>query len=405
MGRVLLLPGTEWQVPLIRRIKEKGHDVYLVNPVKNAGIWDVANHFLESDIFAYDAIERYARENKIDAVLSDECDIAMPVVAELGRRLQVTTLSCEAAALYTNKLLMHKFSESIGAKMAEYRLCGKCEDAVAFLNMLGRPIILKPIDSNASHGVFKAESEWDIREHFDEALSFSKGKKAVLAERYIGGPEFTADGIKTPERHFTLSISEKKHFRHNENIANELLFMHSNEKYDYEKLKKVNNRFVEKSPLVFGLTHAEYKYEDGEFYLLEIGARGGGNLISSVITPYLTGIELYDYLINCSLGKVYSVPFTIPESHRNRAAVLKFFDTPRNGGTVKDVLGLEYLKKEKSIVSYALRFSPGDTLKEAENDSDRIGYYIACSESKEALAETMNQVDKHFKIRILEDDG
>ena len=51
--------------------------------------------------------------------------------------------------------------------------------------------------------------------------------------------------------------------------------------YDYDRLREVNNRFVELSGLPFGFTHAEYRYENGEFYLLEIGARGGGGLLSA----------------------------------------------------------------------------------------------------------------------------
>ena len=63
------------------------------------------------------------------------------------------------------------------------------------------------------------------------------------------------------------------------------MFSHTNKKYDYEKLARLNSDMVETMGLPFGITHAEYKYYNGEFYLIEIAARGGGTRISSDIVP------------------------------------------------------------------------------------------------------------------------
>lgn len=401
MSKVMVLPGTEWQVPLIKRIKECGHTVHLVNPTRNAGVFELADYNFDSDIFAIDAIEKYAREHVIEAVISDECDIAMPVVSELGRRLGLNTLSCDAASLYTDKFLMREFCKEQGLPSVEYRLCKTISDALAFIRELGKPIIIKPLDSNASHGVFKAENEADIMEHFEESMSFSRVEKAVLAERYITGTEFTIDGIKTPNGHYTLAISEKKHFKHNANIASELFFTHYNDKFDYEKLKATNDAFVMNSPLLYGFTHAEYKYEEGEFYLIEIGARGGGNMISSVITQHMSGFDSYKYLIDCSLGHITDEDFSIDTEHRDRSAVLKFFQTPRGGGKVVAIDGVEYLKSEPDIRAFRFNFKMGDVIEDAKNDSARIGFYIVCTESKEKLHNVIEEIETKVRIAVV----
>ena len=59
-----------------------------------------------------------------------------------------------------------------------------------------------------------------------------------------------------------------------------MYFTHTSKEYDYDKLRAYNDSFVMKTNLQFGFTHAEYKCEDGDFYLIEIAARGGGNMIS-----------------------------------------------------------------------------------------------------------------------------
>ena len=58
-------------------------------------------------------------------------------------------------------------------------------------------MIIKPLDSNASHGVSMISSDEETEEHFGETMSFSRWEKCIVAERYIDGTEFTVDGVKT----------------------------------------------------------------------------------------------------------------------------------------------------------------------------------------------------------------
>ena len=398
MKNVLVLPGTQWQVPLIEKIQEMGHKALVVNPDPEAPGMKKADLCLVSDIFDKERVIEFGRDQKISAVMSDECDIAMNLVAELGKTFNVPTLDEDTAALFTDKFLMREFSKQHGLKYPEYKFCKAVEDAVSLLKEIKKPIIIKPLDSNASHGVFRCDTEEDIRKHFDESMSFSRVEKSVLAERFIVGTEFTIDGVKTPNGHYTMAISEKKHFAHNESIANELLFSHYNPNFDYDKLRATNDAFVMMSNLQFGFTHAEYKYEDGEFYLIEIAARGGGNMISSCITQYMTGYDTYRYLVECATGNVHDEDFSLRPEYKDRAAVLKFFETPGSGGKVREIKGLDYIENEPDIKHYRLNFRIGDTIENALNDSVRIGFYIVCSKNMPKLREVINNVEKNFQI-------
>lgn len=398
--RILLLPGTKWQLYLAEKIKKRGYCLYVVDPSADAPCRKYADKFLQSDIFDKVKIDKFIEQNPIDAVISDECDIATPVIARIGEKFSLSTIGVELARLYTDKYKMREFCGKNGLKCPEFKLCKTKEDAVLFMKKLNRPIIIKPIDCNASKGVYTVKNEEEIEKYFPETLSYSRVEKAVLAERYIEGIEFTIDGIKTPSAHYTLAISEKKHFKHNSNIADELLFSYKNEKFDYGKLRETNDKYILKSALPFGFTHAEYKYENGDFYLIEIAARGGGNMISSVISQYMSGYDTYDYLIDCALGKIEETKFEINEQLRNRTAVLKFFHTPQGGGKVKKIHGLDYLDTESDIKEYALNFRVGDIIQNCVSDSARIGYYIACSETMEELNDVMNNVEKKFEIEI-----
>lgn len=401
MGKnILVMPGTYWQLALVKRIKQLGHQVLLVHPYMDSPCLPYADQYLQSDIFDWDKVLQFAIDNHVDAVMSDECDIAMPMVSRLGEALGLCVQSSETVKYYTDKYLMKEFCKKHGLLCPEYQLCNTMQEAVDFFAYIQEPIIIKPLDSNASHGVYIIKCVEDIIEHFEETLSFSRVQKAVIAEKYIEGTEFTVDGIKTTDKHYILAISKKKHYKHNPCIANELFFSCEDDEYDYDKLRKINSQYVIQSGLQYGFTHAEYKYQDGEFYLLEIAARGGGNMISSVITQYLSGYDTYEYLINCALGHIENKDFSILDKHRSKCAVLKFLDTPDNGGVVKAIKGEEFLANHANILSYQLYFRVGERIEKCESDSARIGYYIGCAETRQALLELIEQVSQHLEIVV-----
>ena len=398
----LVMPGTRWQLELVNKIHEMGHRVAIVDPHPDAPCVGKADAYLKSDIFDRSSVVEFCRRERVGAILSDECDIVMKEIAAIGKEFNLPTLSLDAAVLYTDKFRMRERCAKIGIAHPEYRLCSNVDDAIDFLKVLGCPMVLKPLDSNASHGVFTVKTVDDIRSRFGESMSFSRTGRAVLAERYIEGTEFTIDGIKTPHGHHTLAISEKRHFKHNDNIANELFFTHRNDRFDYCLLQATNDEFVVDSGLDFGLTHAEYKFADGKFYQIEIAARGGGNMISSTITRFMSGHDAYRHLIDYALGQAHEKDFSIPTTFLERAAVLKFFSTPQGGGKVAKIHGLDVLADEPAVIQHGINFKPGDVIGDAISDSARIGFYIACSRTKDELISVMNRIENAFGVEYEE---
>lgn len=395
--KIMVIAGSKWQIPITKRISAEGHLPYVVNLYEDSPAFEYAHKSGVMDILDREACLKFAVENEIDAVLSEECDIAMPIVAHIAEKIGSASQGTDKIPYFTNKYKMREFCKEHGLKYPEYRKCKTFEEAQEFFVQLNSKMIIKPLDSNSSRGVYTIESIEEIPELFEKSMSFSKVEKCVIAERYIEGTEFTIDGIKTPEKHYTMAISEKKHYPHNKNIAYELYFSHKNDKYDYDKLREVNDKYINLTGLPFGLTHAEYKYENGEFYLIEIAARGGGNLISAEIVPVMTGIDNYKYLLECTLGNVHNEEFVIDDNLHDRCAVLHFFDVEGAGGKVKEVI-LPDLFNDENVIKWELNFSVGETIEKAQDDSKRVGYYIAYAESKKKLDDMIKDIDSQFKI-------
>lgn len=395
--RIMVVAGSKWQIQITKKIKELGCSPYVVNLYEDSPAFEFADGVGVIDILDKVACLEFAKSNCIDAVLSEECDIAMPTVAYIADEMGLSSQGADHIALFTNKFAMREFCRKHGLEFPEYRKCETLESAIEFFESINSKVIIKPLDANSSRGVYTISSKEELCEAFDKSMAYSKVEKCVLVERYIEGTEFTIDGIKTPQKHYTMAISEKKHYEHNKNVAKELYFSHSNPNFDYEELKAINDYFVNKSGLPYGLTHAEYKYENGKFYLIEIAARGGGNLISSDIVPIMTGIDNYKYLIDCSLGNLYDEEFIIRDKFKNRCSVLRFFDVDGKGGKVKEIK-LPKLFNDERILKWELNFSVGDFIEKAEDDSKRIGYYIAYASDKSTLNSMIEQIEAEFEI-------
>lgn len=396
--KILVLPGAVWQVPIVNKIRQMGHSPIVVSPAENSPAFEYAHRAIQSDIFAKQNYLEDIKKMQVNAVLSDECDIATKLIAELADELHLPSQGQDMAELYTNKVCMREFLRDHNLPCPAFQICHSLDEALVFYRNLNKQMIIKPIDSNSSHGVFTIHNEDELKTHFAEAQSFSREDKAVICEQYIYGTEFTVDGIMTPFGHTCLAISEKKHYAYNENIAYELFFSHDNPNFDYDLLRRTNDQFVNLSGLPFGLTHAEYKYQDGQFYLIEIGARGGGNLISAEIVPCMSGYDNYGALIKMALGeKDIKQPSIAPEL-QNRCAVLEFFDAPGNGGVVKAIEGEEFLSNNFNILSYQFNFKVGDTILQAACDTARIGFYIAYADSREELKQLMQEIQNKVKF-------
>ena len=400
MKKVMVLAGAKAQIPLIKKLHEMHCEVFDVNLYEDSPAFAYADHSAVMDILDKETCLQYAIDNKVDAVMSEMCDIATPTIAYIAEKIGAPGIGQAMAELYTNKFAMREFGKLHGIPTPEYQICYSKEEALAFFNTLNKKIIIKPLDANSSRGVFTVNKVEDLEKHFDDALAYSHIQKAVLCERYITGTEFTVDGLVTKAGHVSLAVSKKHHYAHNENIADELFFSHFDEAFDYDLLRKTNDSFVNQSGLSFGLTHAEYKYEDGKFYLIEIGARGGGNYISAAIVPIMSGVDNYRYLIDKTLGRQTDENLTVDKALRERCCVLKFFETPEHGGEVTAINGLDFLKNNPNIVDYALNFNVGDIIEDAVNDSARIGYYIAYEESEEALRKLMQEIEKQFSVEV-----
>lgn len=399
MKKIMILGGGDNQVPLIKRAKVLGLYVVLCDFRDNVpGIALSDIHYQVNTLNPAQLIEVGEKE-KPNGILTNS-EPTFISMAEAAEKLGLRCMSIDSTKLYKNKFLMREFCHKHGLLSPQYRCCTSLNEALVFFDQLQKKCIIKPLDNSASRGVFSINNVAELKEHFEECISASSSANpAIIIEEYVTGTEFTIDGLMTPKGHRCLAISEKKHYAYNENVAYQLLFDNKNERFDYDELRKVNDQLVDLTGLPFGLTHAEYKFYDGKYYLIEIQARGGGNFIATDIVPFISGIDSYTEQIKWAVGDDVTVEYDY-ERMNQHCSVLHFFDVPGKGGVVKEIKGLDYFDSLGDQMMYHLNFGVGDTIQETKDDSTRIGWYILKTANRAELDEKMKEIEQQFKIII-----
>lgn len=397
MARIMIVAGGDWQVELVKKAKEMGHYVICSNLYEDSPAFKHADACEVADILDKDLNLKIARKHSPDAVISDQSDLAVPTVAYLNECLGLKGIGIDKADLFTDKSMQREFCKNNDIAIPDYTVCDTADDAISLLEKYGK-IVIKPIDSQSSRGVFTITNKEDLKEKFNEAASWSNRRRVVLAEEYIEGDEFTVDGLVVDGTHYPLCISIKEMYPNNNNISRTQSYSYLSDKYDYDLLRKTNKDLIEKAGLSMGLTHSEYRERNGIYYLVESGARGGGSNLSAKIVPFMSGVDNYEYLINEALAKNVSIDNL--KSHKfstDRYVIMRFFDFKE--GVVDHVEGEDYLKHHPMMIDYQLEIEPGSVLKKPAYGRLRPGHFIIGGDSKNDVEAEANAIVE--KVRVV----
>ena len=396
MARIMVVAGGDWQIELIKRIKGKGHFVICSNLYADSPAFKYADAYEISDVLDKEKNLEIAKKYSIDACLSDQSDIAVTTVAFINERLGLNGIGTRMAELFTDKSIQRSFCREKGIKIPDFVVCENDNDATSFLNKY-KKIIVKPIDSQSSRGVHTIENAEELSRYYKDAIKWSNKKRVFLAEQYIDGDEFTIDGLIVNGHHYPLCISIKEMYANNTNISKCQSYSYYSEKYDYDRLRKENKRLFETANLKMGLTHSEYKVFNGDYYLIEAGARGGGSNLSAKIVPFMSGIDNYDILIEESLGeyidekKIMCQRFPI-----DRYVIMRFFDF--GTGRVKSVKGVEAIKNSPMMIDYQWRVKKGDYLMTPEYGRLRPGHFTIGGYEKSEVEKEATRILESVRV-------
>ncbi len=393
--RVLVLGGGAWQLDLIRRVRSLGHRAIVADISPDAPGRALADEFVEADTNDRPRMLQVARDHGVGLVLGDQADRVVPMQGYLNSALGLPGIDQATAQRFTNKLAMRDALVGRGIPMPRYAEVGTLEEAIYQTSVLGFPAILKPKQSWASMGVKKIDNLAQLRQAWPESLQQSRDGK-LLVEEFINGIEITVEGYSLAGRYYPLAISEKEHYPHSPCVARKLAYP---PRFTAEALSAIRLNaawVVEGLGLVEGISHAEYRLRDGVPYLMEVAARGGGNRIASLIVPHVSGVDCYELLVRRLTGEALAMP-----ARSHRAAILQFFTF--RPGTVRQIHGLEQVRRQRLAEQIVLQFQPGDRLDYPTDDRRRVGFFITLGETRDEVEAQAARIESLVRVEYEKD--
>lgn len=377
MKKVLIIGAGFLQDFVIRKAKSMGYEVIAVDANPTSVGFRHADKYKVISIVDEQACLAYAKEEKIDGVLTAATDYGVLTAAYIAKELGLPGLNYEAAKLIKNKYQVRKclFEAKVDDTEQAYAV-NENTDLAALAEKLSFPVMVKPCDGSGSRGVARV----------DEALQFADACKNAMAasithcaevETFITGREYGAESLVVNGEAHVLGIM-RKWMTAPPYYAELGHAMPSG--LDDEVEKKVIGcveKAIEALGINFGSVNMDLLVtEDNKVHIVDIGARMGGNLIGSHIIPYGTGIPYIENMIKAHTGESIDFkPAKVPQPVATRILALK-------PGMVEQLPAMQSM--DDIMIEHHLKI--GDMIHEYRTNLDGCGYVVC-------IADTMNNAE------------
>lgn len=397
MKKIMVLAAGLLQIDVIEKAKSMGYYVLAVDGNPKAPGFNVADKAICADIVNEETMLKIARDEHVDGVIHPCSEVSMAVMGRINDELGLSGISREQAICATNKHLMRKAFEKGNAPSPKSILAQDAEDAWRRLQSeFDTDAILKPSRNSGSRGIAKVSRNMDKGDFiraYDEALNESRDH-SVLIEQFIEGPEFSIEMIVWQGEIHVLTVTDKKttgapHFvelGHNQPSCFSAT--------DVETLKAAAVAGVRALGVNNCACHAEAKLMNGKAYLMEVGARLGGDFISTELTHLSTGIDMVAAAIDVALG----VEPDLSAKEEPKGVCIRYF-CPKPGKLVS-ISNTEVLNNPH-VCLWEIYPKEGDVIPAVTSSLCRSGHVIVIEKTPQKAIELAERLIESVKFETV----
>ena len=380
MRKLLVLGASRLQLSCIIKAKAMGLFVGVVDLNPEAPGVKLADIFFECSTNDTDKILQIADEFNPDGIMTLATDMPMRSVAKVAEKYNLSAISYDVAMKATDKVEMIKCFKSHNVPHPWFEIVHSEHELNVAIADKPTPYIIKPNDSSGSRGVILVTNKNESVNAFHYSLSYSKSG-AVLVEEYMKGPEVSVEIIVCEETVYILAVTDKLttgspyfvEMGHSQpsQLSEETIQLIKKAATDAVKAIGINN-----SP-----AHVEIIVTDDGPKLVELGARLGGDNITSSLVPLSTGVDMVEACIKLALGE----PPDLNIKHTKGAAI-RYFQTEK--GLFNGVDGVDKAVNNSCIKELTVVKQIGEDVHDIKSSADRVGFVIAqATDVQQAIAE------------------
>lgn len=393
MKRLLILGAPVFQIPVIEKAHEMGLYVGVVDLNKDAPAINYADEYFCASIKNYNEVIKIAEIFRPNGIMSGACDTSVVTVAQLCNVLGLPGHSIEAAINSTDKLkMLQAFSEN-NVNHPKFQVISREEINTAEISV-GFPAVSKPVDSSGSRGISFIENEKTvIAALLNSADSSQSGN--VLVEEYMEGPEVSVEMLVIDGTPYVLQITDKTttgapHFIEIGHCQPSTL-----DKNIQEEIRAIAKQAVLAVGLVNSVAHVEVKVTSEGVKMVELGARLGGDCISSyLIDNSILGIDMTKAAIKIALGEKNDIS---QYCFSGDSSVVKFILD--EVGEVAEISGINEVASMDGIIKVLCTTKVGDKLSGNSENASRHIYVVARGKTREEAEYICDKALNKIKIR------
>lgn len=392
MKKIMILGASILQTPAILKAKEMGLQVIAVDMDKNAIGFKDADVSLEISTLDIPKVMEVAKQYHIDGIITLASDMPIRTVAKVAKKMGLIGISEDVAFNSTDKYRMIKCFEQFNIPIPWFHRIRTFDEFKQTIKNLVPPYIIKPTDNSGSRGVALVTESSDP---FD-AYNYSKASARagdVLIEEYMQGHEVSVECFAYEKEIHVLQITDKittgpPHFVEMGHSQPSLLPTEMQ-----EKIKNVAKSACKAIGISYGPAHVEIIVTKSGPKMIELGARMGGDCITSHLVPLSTGIDM----VGATIAQACGEKFDLAPKHIKGSAIRYI---KANKGRIKSITGIDKAMAILGVKEVIITKSLGESLYGINSSTDRVGYIISQAENSDKAIDICNKALEEITIEV-----
>lgn len=396
--KVLLLGGSHFQVPSVKKAKELGYYTITCDYLPDNPGHKYADEYHNVSTTDKEAVLKLAKDLKIDGIVCYASDPAAPTAAYVAEKMGLPGQPHKSVEILSNKDLFRKFLTENNFNVPRARGYCSVDEAIKDFSNFKLPVMVKPVDSSGSKGVTKISDIKNLESAIKYALNFSRNKRFII-EEYVEkfGYQIAGDGFSVDGK-LVFRCFANEHF----NLKAGNPFVPIGESWPYNMPMHIHDKIHNETQRLLdllGMKTGAYNFDvridkDENVILMELGPRNGGNLIAQVI-EYATGVDTVKYTIESAMGKDCSdLKMVEPNGFWSC-----FMVHSKKAGILKSVEFSDEFKKN-NIVEFEMMYSKGDKVDSFNGSNGTLGTMILKYSSMDEMLTKMDNMDDFVKVMV-----
>jgi biotin carboxylase len=302
-------------------------------------------HWRVSDILNVDQLvwatrELAFRRGPVERLFGAYEQLQVPLAAA-REALGLPGLSVEAATNFRDKARMKALLRANGVPCARHRLAPSMDDAAAFAEASGFPVVVKPPAGAGAQQTYRVENFDQLRRAL--AVQPPSPTNPVLLEEFVRGQEHSFETISIDGKAVWHSLTHyyptPLHVLENPWIQWCLVLPREVDSSRYDDIRAAARKSLDALGMTTGLTHMEwFRRADSSIAISEVAARPPGAQITTLVSR-AHDIDFVQAWARLMIFKEFDPP------HRQYAAGAAFL-RGQGQGKVKAVHGWDVVQRE-----------------------------------------------------------